>query len=94
MEEVRPLSADQIALIDAGLRPEAEAAIKKNLKIQGWIAGEDFRTSLVRLASQPTVNIQGLVSGYTGPGARPQCPIAPRRRSISGWCPTCARTRW
>jgi acetylornithine deacetylase/succinyl-diaminopimelate desuccinylase-like protein len=74
MEEVRPLSAEQLALIDAGLRPEAEAASKKNLKVQGWIAGEDFRTSLVRLASQPTVNVQGLVSGYTGPGGKTSMP--------------------
>lgn len=74
MEEVRPLSAEQIALIDAGMRPAAEEAVKKNLKVQGWVAGEDFRSSLVRLASQPTVNIQGLVSGYTGPGGKTSMP--------------------
>lgn len=74
MDEVRPLSAEQLALIDAGVRPAAEAAIMKNLKVEQWIAGEDFRTSLVRLASQPTVNIQGLVSGYTGPGGKTSMP--------------------
>jgi acetylornithine deacetylase/succinyl-diaminopimelate desuccinylase-like protein len=74
MDKVQPLSAGQLALIDAGLQPAAEAAIKKSLKVQGWIAGEDFRTSLARLASQPTVNIQGLVSGYTGPGGKTSMP--------------------
>ena len=74
MDTVRPLSAEQLALIDAGLRPEGEAASKKSLKVQGWIGGEDYRTSLARLASQPTVNIQGLVSGYTGPGGKTSMP--------------------
>jgi len=74
MDEVRPLSAEQLALIDAGIRPGAEEASKKILKVQNWIAGEDFRTSLARLASQPTVNIQGLVSGHTGPGGKTSMP--------------------
>ncbi|HEX5693176.1 MAG TPA: M20/M25/M40 family metallo-hydrolase [Arenimonas sp.] len=74
MDDVRPLSDEQVALIDAGLRPEAEAGLKKSLKVRDWIAGEDYRTSLVRLASQPTVNIQGLVSGYTGPGGKTSMP--------------------
>ena len=74
MDEVRPLTAEQIALIEEGISLEAEAAQKKSLKVQGWIAGEDYRDSLVRLASQPTVNIQGLVSGYTGPGGKTSLP--------------------
>jgi len=74
MDGVRPLSDEELALIDAGIRPGAEEASKKSLKVQGWIGGEDFRTSLARLASQPTVNIQGLVSGYTGPGGKTSMP--------------------
>ena len=74
MDDVRPLTDEQVELIGSGMSPGAEAALKKQLKVQGWIAGEDFRTSLVRLASQPTVNIQGLVSGYTGPGGKTSMP--------------------
>jgi acetylornithine deacetylase/succinyl-diaminopimelate desuccinylase-like protein len=74
MERVRPLSDEQVALIEAGVRPGAEDAAKKELKVQAWIAGEDFRTSRVRLASQPTVNLQGLVGGYTGPGGKTSIP--------------------
>ncbi len=74
MDDVKPLSAEQIALIEAGIRPGAEEKTKKNLKVQGWIAKEDYRSSLVRLASQPTVNIQGLVSGYSGPGGKTSLP--------------------
>lgn len=74
LDDVKPLSTEQLALIDEGIRPDAEKALKKNLKVRDWIAGEDFRTSLARLASQPTVNIQGLVSGYTGPGGKTSMP--------------------
>jgi acetylornithine deacetylase/succinyl-diaminopimelate desuccinylase-like protein len=42
--------------------------------VRRWIQDEDFLTSAYRLASQPTVNIQGLVSGYTGPGGKTVLP--------------------
>ena len=74
MDDVRPLSDEQVAMIEAGIRPGAEAAAKEELKVRGWIAGEDYRSSLVRLASQPTVTIQGLVGGYTGPGGKTSIP--------------------
>ncbi|KFL36895.1 hypothetical protein N788_12265 [Arenimonas donghaensis DSM 18148 = HO3-R19] len=74
MDHVRPLSKEQVAMIEAGIRPGSEAAAKKEMMVQGWIGGEDYRTSLVRLASQPTVNIQGLVSGYMGPGGKTSLP--------------------
>jgi len=74
MDDVRPLSAEQLALIDEGLRPESEAGVKEDLKVQSWIAGEDYRSSLVRMASQPTVTIQGLVGGYIGPGGKTSMP--------------------
>jgi acetylornithine deacetylase/succinyl-diaminopimelate desuccinylase-like protein len=42
--------------------------------VQRWIKDEDFLTSSYRLASQPTVNIQGLLSGYMGPGGKTVLP--------------------
>ena len=72
-ENVRPLSDRQKAMIKADL-PKDEAAVKKTIGIQHWIKDEDFLTSSYRLASQPTVNIQGLVSGYTGPGGKTVLP--------------------
>ncbi len=41
------------------------------------------------LVSQPTVNIEGLVGGYTGPGGENR-PSPPRRRQArpARWCPT------
>lgn len=73
-ENVRPLSARQRALIAEGARQANEAEVKKALGVTRWIADEPFQASLERLASQPTINIQGLVSGYTGPGGKTVLP--------------------
>ena len=35
-----------------------------------WYSDESWHDSLVRLVSQPTINIEGLVGGYTGPGGK------------------------
>lgn len=72
-EHVRPLTEHEKALIAADL-PKDEEGVKKQLGVKHWIADEDFLTSAYRLASQPTVNIQGLVSGYTGPGGKTVLP--------------------
>jgi acetylornithine deacetylase/succinyl-diaminopimelate desuccinylase-like protein len=69
-ENVAPLTARQKELIAEGVRNSNEAELKKQLGVKQWINKEDFLTSSIRLAQQPTVNIQGLVSGYTGPGGK------------------------
>jgi acetylornithine deacetylase/succinyl-diaminopimelate desuccinylase-like protein len=72
-ENVRPLTAREKELIAADL-PRDEDSVKKLYGVQRWIKDEDFLTSAYRLASQPTVNIQGLVSGYMGPGGKTVLP--------------------
>ena len=72
-ENVRPLSAREKELLAASL-PQDEQAVKQTLGVKHWINDEDFLTSTYRLASQPTVNIQGLVAGYTGPGGKTVLP--------------------
>lgn len=69
-EHVKPLTARQKALIAENGRLSSEEDAKRALGVKRWIADEDWRTSLERLASQPTINIQGLVGGYTGPGGK------------------------
>jgi acetylornithine deacetylase/succinyl-diaminopimelate desuccinylase-like protein len=69
-EHVRPLSARQKALIAESARQSSEADAKALLGVQRWIGDESWEQSLERLASQPTINIQGLVGGYTGPGGK------------------------
>ena len=72
-ENVRPLTPREKELIAADL-PSDEESVKQLLGVQRWINDEDFLASAYRLASQPTVNIQGLVSGYTGPGGKTVLP--------------------
>ena len=73
-EHVRPLTARQKQLIAENAASTDEAKLKASMGVQHWIKDEDLRTSLERLASQPTINIQGLVSGYTGPGGKTVLP--------------------
>lgn len=73
-ENVQPLNARQKQLIAEGAKPELEAQEKALLGVGQWINDEDYRTSLERFYSQPTVNIQGLVSGYTGEGGKTVLP--------------------
>jgi hypothetical protein len=47
-----------------------EAAAKKALSVSRWYGDESWHDSLVRLVSQPTIYIEGLVGGYTGPGGK------------------------
>ena len=51
-----------------------EAATKKKLGVEHWIGDAPWRESLEMLVSQPTVNIEGLVGGYTGPGGKTVLP--------------------
>jgi acetylornithine deacetylase/succinyl-diaminopimelate desuccinylase-like protein len=73
-ENVKPLTARQKELIAIGIRNAKEADAKAALGVGRWIKNEDFQTSSERLLSQPTVNIQGLVSGYTGVGGKTVLP--------------------
>ena len=67
-ENVRPLTARQKQLIAEGAARTPEAEVKQMLGVGRWIKDEPYLASLERFLSQPTVNIQGLVAGYTGPG--------------------------
>ena len=73
-ENVKPLTARQKELIAADVAASNEADDMKSLGIKHWYKNEDYLTASYRLASQPTVNIEGLVSGYTGPGGKTVLP--------------------
>jgi len=69
-ENVRPLTAREQELIAELARSGDEASQKKLLGVTHWIDDLPYAQALERLASQPTVNIEGLVSGYTGVGGK------------------------
>lgn len=73
-ENVKPLSDRQKQMIAADYTPEQAAQRMASLGVKRWIKDADGLTAQYRLASQPTVNIQGLVSGYTGPGGKTVLP--------------------
>jgi acetylornithine deacetylase/succinyl-diaminopimelate desuccinylase-like protein len=77
-ERARPLSAAEKAMVTEGAKRMDEAILKKQLGVAHWINDDGFLESLERLVSQPTVNIEGLVGGYTGPGGKT---ILPHRAS-------------
>jgi len=66
----RPLSAEEKAMIAEASRRRSEAQWKTQLSVQHWIDDLPWQQAYERLESQPTVNIEGLVGGYTGPGGK------------------------
>jgi acetylornithine deacetylase/succinyl-diaminopimelate desuccinylase-like protein len=69
-DKARPLSAAEKAMIAEGARRMDEAQAKKLLGVSHWIHDASWSDALERLVSRPTVNIEGLVGGYTGPGGK------------------------
>jgi acetylornithine deacetylase/succinyl-diaminopimelate desuccinylase-like protein len=66
----RPLTADEKSMIAEAAKRRDEAKSKKTLGVQHWIDDLPWQEANERLESQPTVNIEGLVGGYTGPGGK------------------------
>jgi acetylornithine deacetylase/succinyl-diaminopimelate desuccinylase-like protein len=69
-DKARPLSAAEKAMIKEAARRQSEAVAKQQLGVQHWVHDVDWLESLELLVSRPTVNIEGLVGGYTGPGGK------------------------
>ncbi len=70
----RPISADEKAMIAEASKRRSEEQSKKSLGVQHWIDDLPWEQANDRLESQPTVNIEGLVGGYTGPGGKTVLP--------------------
>ena len=69
-DRVRPLSAEEKALIREAAKRQNEEATKRSMGVEHWVHDVDWLESLELLAGRPTVNIEGLVGGYTGPGGK------------------------
>jgi len=68
--EARPATAEQRKLLDAAAARISESTAKTLLAAKRWAHDESWRDSLERFMFTPTVNIEGLVAGYTGPGGK------------------------
>jgi acetylornithine deacetylase/succinyl-diaminopimelate desuccinylase-like protein len=69
-DKARPLTPTEKAMIVEGAQRESEANTKQQLGVQHWVHDVDYLESLELLVSKPTINIEGLVAGYTGPGGK------------------------
>ena len=66
----RPISAEEKEMIANVSKVRSEANAKKQFSTQHWIDDLPWEQANERLESQPTVNIEGLVGGYTGQGGK------------------------
>ncbi len=69
-DKVRPLTPREKALIAESAAKRSSADELKQLGVKQWVGETSWQETLERLAAMPTVNIEGLVSGYTGPGGK------------------------
>ena len=68
--KARPLSASDKAMVATAARRLDEAVAKREMGVDHWVHDVSWVEALERLVSRPTVNIEGLVGGYTGPGGK------------------------
>ena len=68
--KARPLSETDKKMIAEAARRLSEADAKKQMGVDHWVHDVSWQESLELLCSRPTVNIEGLVGGYTGPGGK------------------------
>src|SRR2546423_1656383 len=70
----RPISDEEKKMIATASKIRSEAQSKKQMSVQHWINDLPWEQANIRLESQPTANIEGLVGGYTGPGGKTVLP--------------------
>jgi len=73
-EKVRPLSDAQRRMILDHVAKTPEDSMKQSLGVEHWVHDESWADAMLRLESRPTINIEGLVGGYTGPGGKTVLP--------------------
>jgi acetylornithine deacetylase/succinyl-diaminopimelate desuccinylase-like protein len=69
-DKARPLSSAEKAMIADASRRLDEKLAKRQLAVEHWAHDASWTEALELLMSRPTVNIEGLVGGYTGPGGK------------------------
>jgi acetylornithine deacetylase/succinyl-diaminopimelate desuccinylase-like protein len=87
-DRARPISARERQMVAAAAKRIDEPITKQQLGVTRWLRDASWQEALEMLMSQPTVNIEGLVAGYTGRAARPCCRTRASQSSISALCPT------
>jgi acetylornithine deacetylase/succinyl-diaminopimelate desuccinylase-like protein len=69
-DNVRPLTTAEQAMLDVAAQRLDEATAKEAAAVKVWARDANFRRAIEDAVSRPTVTIEGLVGGYTGPGGK------------------------
>jgi acetylornithine deacetylase/succinyl-diaminopimelate desuccinylase-like protein len=67
-DRARPLSPEEARMVDLAAQRSSEELARKQTGAKAWAHDASWRDALAALVSRPTVNIEGLVAGWTGPG--------------------------
>lgn len=78
-EKVRPLNTEEKTLLAAATKKLNERQFKVGAATNRWIDDLPFPAALERYLSQPTINIEGIYGGYTGPGGKT---VLPHKASV------------
>jgi acetylornithine deacetylase/succinyl-diaminopimelate desuccinylase-like protein len=70
----KPLTERQKQMVATYAAEVPESVVRKQYGVTHWVHDLNWFDSLLRLYSQPTINIEGLVGGYTGPGGKTVLP--------------------
>lgn len=69
-DKARPLSTAEKEMIAVAAKRMDENLAKEAFGVKHWMHDAGWQESLEMLMSRPTINIEGLVGGYTGPGGK------------------------
>jgi acetylornithine deacetylase/succinyl-diaminopimelate desuccinylase-like protein len=69
-DKARPISSEEKTMVAIAARRLNQQLAKKQLGVEHWVHDVNWEEALELLMSRPTVNIEGLVGGYTGPGGK------------------------
>jgi acetylornithine deacetylase/succinyl-diaminopimelate desuccinylase-like protein len=69
-KNVRPLTAQEKSMVETAAKRLKEEDAKKIMGVKKWVRDISWEQSLQRMADTPTVNIEGIIGGYTGPGGK------------------------
>jgi acetylornithine deacetylase/succinyl-diaminopimelate desuccinylase-like protein len=70
MDKAQPLTDAEKKMIAVAAQRLDEATAKQQLGVQHWVHDVSWQEALELITAKPTVNIEGLVGGYTGPGGK------------------------
>jgi acetylornithine deacetylase/succinyl-diaminopimelate desuccinylase-like protein len=69
-DKARPISTAEKAMVATAAGRLNENVAKQQMGVEHWVHDASWQEALELLMSRPTVNIEGLVGGYTGPGGK------------------------